>query len=116
LSRPLEVAPVSDTEGLRRALHATIARGNPPIGPYPRPYPPPVVLKYAGLKSWYAFARGTQPWHIKLNEGTYQIVGSLMGRDGWVDDPDQTRNFPQGTTLDEVIDRLIAILQAAAQQ
>jgi hypothetical protein len=49
---PVAVVGVSDTEGLRRAFRETIARGNPPIGPYPRPNPPPVVVKYAGVKSW----------------------------------------------------------------
>ena len=64
---PVEVVPASDTEGLRKALKAAMARGNPPIGRYPRlphprgSFPPPVVLNYAGLKSWYAFARGTVP-------------------------------------------------------
>ena len=111
---PVDVVPVSDTEGLRRALGATIARGNPPIGPYPRPYPPPVVLKYAGLKSWHAFARGAQPWSIRGKNGIFQIVGHRMHPNGWVEDPNQTIHFPAGTTLDDVIDRMIAILQTAA--
>jgi hypothetical protein len=111
---PVDVVPVSDTEGLRQALHATIARGNPSIGPYPRPYPPPVVLKHAGLRSWHAFARGTRPWSIRERDGSYQIIGRRDHPDGWVEDPDQTIHFPAGTTLDDVIDRMIAILQTAA--
>jgi hypothetical protein len=49
---PVTVVEVSDTEGLRQAFRQTIARGNLPVGPYPRPNPPPVVLKHAGAKSW----------------------------------------------------------------
>jgi hypothetical protein len=33
-----------------------------------------------------------------------------------VEDPEQTVKFPVGTTLDQVIDRMIAILREAAQQ
>jgi hypothetical protein len=33
-----------------------------------------------------------------------------------VEDPEQTIKFPAGTTLDQVIDRMIAILQEAARQ
>jgi hypothetical protein len=33
-----------------------------------------------------------------------------------VEDPEQTIKFPLRTTLDQVIDRMIAILQEAAQQ
>jgi hypothetical protein len=96
-------------------MHATIARGNPPTGPYPRPYPPPVVLKYAELKSWHAFARGTEPWSIQEKDGTYQIVGHFMHPNGWVPDPDQTVRFPPGTSIDDVIECMIAILQNAAR-
>ena len=107
---------VSDTEGLRRAFRETIARGNPPIGPYPRSNPPPVVVKYARVKSWGAFARGALPWSIEEENGIFQIIGRRRTLDGWVEDPEQTIKFPVGTTLDQVIDRMIAILREAAQQ
>ena len=42
---PVAVVDVSNADDLRRAFRETIARGNPPIGPYPRPNPPPVVVK-----------------------------------------------------------------------
>ena len=92
--------------------------GNPPTPYYPRggPYPQPVVVKYAGVKSWGAFARGASPWNIKEKDGIHQIVGHWKGPSGWVEDPEQTIKFPAGTTLDQVIDRMIAILQEAARQ
>ena len=61
---PVTVVDVSDADGLHQAFRETIARGNLPIGPYPRRNPPPVVLKYAGVKSWAAFARWASPWVI----------------------------------------------------
>jgi len=114
---PVAVVDVSDADGVRQAFHETIARGNPPTPYYPRDaYPQPVVVKYAGEKSWSAFARGASPWNIKMKDGIYQIVGHQKGPNGWAEDRDQTIEFPPGTTLDQVIDRMIAILQKAARE
>jgi hypothetical protein len=113
---PVAVVDVSETEAMRRAFRETIARGNPPAGPYPQPNPLPVVVKYAGLKSWSAFARGASPWIIDARDGHYQIIGHQRKPNNFAVDPEQTVDFPQGTTLDEVIDRLIAILQATARK
>ena len=113
---PVAVVDVSNAEDLRRAFRETIARGNPPVGPYPRPNPPPVVVKCAGVKSWGAFARGALPWSMEEENGIFQIIGRQRTSDGWVEDPEQTVAFPPGTTLDQVIDRMIAILQRAAQE
>jgi hypothetical protein len=113
---PVAVVEVSESEALRRAFKETIARGNPPTGPYPRPNPPPVVLKHAGVKSWGAFARGASTWLVKQNQGRYQIIGHRREPNNWAQDPEQTVDFPPGTTLDKVIDRMIAILQEAARQ
>jgi hypothetical protein len=109
---PVAVVDVSNADDLRRAFRETIARGNPPIGPYPRPNPPPVVVKYAGVKN----ARGALPWSIDEENGIFQIIGRRRTLDGWVEDPEQTIKFPVGTTLDQVIDRMIAVLREAAQQ
>jgi hypothetical protein len=112
---PVAAVDLSNSEGIRQALHARIASGNPPTPYYPRgAYPQPVVLKHAGVKTWSAFARNTTPWKIRENDGNYQIIGYHMGRDGWAEDPQQKINFPPGTSVDGVIDRMIAILQEAA--
>jgi hypothetical protein len=34
----------------------------------------------------------------------------------WMDDPEQTFIFPPGSTVDDVVERMIAILQDAARQ
>jgi hypothetical protein len=114
---PVAVVDVSDTEALRQAFRETIARGNPPTPYYPRDaYPQPVVVKYAGVKSWGTFARGASPWSIKENDGIYQIVGNQKGPSGWVEDSEQRVEFPPGAAVDQVIDRMIAILQDAARK
>jgi hypothetical protein len=56
---PVAAVPASDTDGVRQALHATIARGNPIVPMLRRSeWKPPVLLKYAGVKYWSAFERG----------------------------------------------------------
>jgi hypothetical protein len=114
---PVAVAPLSNPDAVREALRATISRGNPPA---PR-YPPgghlqPVVVKYAGVKSWSAFARGTLPWGIDETDGKYQIIGYSCHPDGWREDPAQKLDLPAGSTVDDAIDRMIAILQDAARK
>jgi hypothetical protein len=74
-------------------------------------------LKHAGVKTWSAFARGTSSWSIKKKDGSYQIVGYRTHRDGhWEEDPEQKITFPPRSAPDEVIDRMIAILQDAARK
>src|SRR6516162_4826640 len=75
---PVTVAEVSDTDNLRQAFRQTIARGNPPVGPYPRPNPPPVVLRHAGVKSWGLLRAWPRPGlskNGKANIKSSDIVG-----------------------------------------
>ena len=79
-------------------------------------WPAPVLLKYAGVKTWAAFARDASVWNLEENDGVYRIVGHRVHAKGyWVEDPAQKIEFPPGTTIDGVIDRMIAILQDAAR-
>jgi hypothetical protein len=115
---PVAVVAAENTEALRQALNGTIARGNPAV-PQPQrrqDWPPPVVLKYAGVKSWSAFERGRRVWDINEKDGVFQIAGNIRGLNGWVEDPKQTITFPPGTSVDSVIDRMIAILHDAARK
>jgi hypothetical protein len=114
---PVAVVPVGDTEVLHRAFRETIARKNVAVPLIKGKWAPPVLLKYAGVRSWSAFARGASTWNIEENDGTYQIVGHRVHPKGyWVEDPDQKIEFPRGTPIDNVIDRMIAILQDAARK
>src|SRR6185437_116943 len=113
---PVDVIPLSNTDGVRRALLSAITRGNPSAPAYTSGnFPPPFLLKYAGVKNWSAFERGASTWGIEQTDGIYQIVGYRRSTKGyWEPDPDQKIPFPSGTSVDAVIDRMIAILQEAA--
>jgi hypothetical protein len=114
---PVGVAPLSNLDAVRQALRDAISRGNPPAPRYPPGgHPQPVVVKYAGVKSWSAFARGTLPWGIDEREGKYQIIGYRRDPDGWRQDPEQKVDLPVGSTANDTINRLIAILQDAARK
>jgi len=118
ITEPVTVVPVADTEALRRALQNTIPKENPFVAPsIEDARKPPVVLKYTGDKSWPAFMRGTSTWSIYEKDGKYQIEGYHVHRKGyWERDKNQTIDFPPATPLDDVIDRMIAILQEAAKE
>jgi hypothetical protein len=115
---PVAVVPVANTEGLRHSLLDAIARENVVVPNPPKDnWPPPVLLKYAGVKTWSTFARGASVWSIKETGGNYQIVGYRNHPDGyWAQDPEQKTSFPPGSTVDEVVNRMIEILQDAARQ
>lgn len=114
---PVAVIPVGNTQALHRAFQEAIARKNEPVPPVKGKWPPPVLLKYAGVRSWSAFARDASTWNIRENDGAYQIVGHRVHPKGyWVEDTDQKIDFPHGTPVDDVIDRMIAILQDAARK
>jgi hypothetical protein len=113
---PVAVLPVSHAVDLQHAFEETMMRGNPAIPNLARAdHGDPVILKYAGVKTYSAFGRGAQYWMIEENQGAYQIIGQrkIVPR-GWVDDPKQTVRFPAHTELDVVIRRMIVILQEAA--
>jgi len=116
---PIAVVPVSDTDGLWRAFRETIARGNPVVPRLPRAQiPPPAILKYAGVKTWGAFSRGTLSWNINelINDG-FQIVGKRKSPSGgFIDDPQQTVTMPPGSNVEDVIERMISILQETARE
>ena len=115
---PVAVVPAADTEALRRAFLDTMARGNPVVlNPQDDNWPPPVLLKYAGAKSWSAFMRGAAVWTIKDYGGNYQIVGRrVQPRGNAPEDPEQRVSLPPGSTVNDAVDRVIEILQSAASK
>jgi hypothetical protein len=113
---PVSVVPVSHAADLRRAFQETIARGNPiipslsPINP-----PEPVLLKYAGVKTWTAFARGTSVWLLQETDGVCQIKPYRRSQPrGWEQDPARFITLPAGTNVDAACGRMVAVLQEAA--
>jgi hypothetical protein len=116
-TEPVTIAPVADTEALRRALRNTIPEENAFVAPSVEDARKPfVLLKYTGDKSWSAFKRSASTWSIYHKNGTYQIGGYRTHQKGyWERDAEQIIKFPPGTLVDDVIDRLIGILQDAAR-
>jgi len=114
---PVAVVPAKNTEALRQALKATITRGNPAVSQPQRrqDWPPPVILKYAGVDSWSEFERGRRVWDINESGGMFQIAPNIRGPYGWVEDRDQTIKFPPGTSVDSVVARMVAIVQKATK-
>jgi hypothetical protein len=115
---PVEVVLSSNTEALRQALAAMIARGNPGVPMLQRrEWPLPVVPRHAGLKNWSAFERGLSVWSLEQREKIFSIIRKKKKSDGArVDDPERTVVLPPGTAVDAAIDRMIAILQEAAKE
>jgi hypothetical protein len=115
---PVIAVSVSNADAMRQALQATILRGNPLVPMLRRSeIPPPVLLKYAGVRSWSAFERGMSFWTIEDDGTSFRIAGQKKQPNRmWNDDPAQIVTFAPGSNVDQVIDRMIAILQDAARQ
>lgn len=115
---PVVVESVANAVGLRRTFLDANTRSNPVISPPQKgKWPPPVLLKYAKVKSWSAFAPGTSMWTIKEEDRNYQIIGFRDHSDGyWAPDPNQTIKFSLGATIDTVIERMIVTLQQTARR
>jgi hypothetical protein len=110
---PITVTPVSQTSDLRDAFREAIARGNPTVPPLPiRDRPPPLMLKYARVSSWAAFERSTLTWDLTRKDGAYEIIGHRRRADrGWEPDPTNTIILGRDSTAEDLIDRIVAILQ-----
>jgi hypothetical protein len=113
---PWAVASVADTGALKHAIFDAMSRGNSDI-----PIPDlrtlkPVVLKYAKVKSWAAFEKGTSLWRIKEREGRYQVAPAEKARDGrgWEDPrPENVRLLPVGISLEEAAEQVASIVQSS---
>jgi hypothetical protein len=115
---PVAVVPVANTDDLRSALLDAVGRKNAVVPPPPKDnWPPPILLKYAGVKTWSAFARSAAVWSIQETDGSFLIAGYRIHHKGyWEKDPGQKTSFPSGTTVHGVVKRMIAILQEAARK
>ncbi len=113
---PVAVVPVADSEALKKACLEAIARKNPVVPPVTGKWPKPLLLKYAGVKSWSAFMRSASTWSIDVtDDGVFTIVGYQVHEDGyWTEDRNQDVNFAPGTNVGDVVDRMIEILHSAA--
>jgi hypothetical protein len=115
---PISVVSLSSFDSVRQALRESLKRGNAIIpDPGPRELrAPPTILKYARVHSWSAFFRIASTWSIRDDDGLFKIIGYRKHPKGyWEQDIENEITFPSGTNVDEVIDRMIAILQETAR-
>jgi hypothetical protein len=115
---PVAVVPAANTDALRHVFHDVMERGNQ-IVPTPQRdgFPPPVLPKYAGAKSWSAFMKGASEWAINEDNGNYDVVPYRKDPEGsqaWVANNAHKTQFPAGTSREQVIERIIQIIQSAA--
>jgi hypothetical protein len=74
-------------------------------------------LKHAGIKTWSEFNRSASYWGIGKEDGIFRIIAHQEHtRKGWEEDPENSQTFPAGSSVEEVIDRMTAILQAISAQ
>ena len=113
---PVLVSPLDDSIALKQALSETIIRGNPSLPHLKRDeYPPPVLPKYAGMKSWTSFVRGASVWAIS-DEGrdfyTVTPMHEVPQHRGLVEDETRTVILPAGLAIGGICDRIIDILRS----
>jgi hypothetical protein len=110
---PVEVVSATDIESLQRVIGTVLTKGNPTVlTPTRGAFPKAVVLKYAKVKSWSAFEKGTVLLTIVENSGTYEIrPGRKRSDRGWEDDPTRIEFLPSGMKVNEVVQRVVALIQ-----
>jgi hypothetical protein len=107
--KPVEVADVADRPALIAALQHTVARGNPTVPvPTRAAFPEPVVLPYAGVKTWSAFTKGASGWKLSKDAGSYVIAPYRDGQEGgWEEDLQRKEEIPAEAPIDSVLQRLV---------
>lgn len=120
---PVDAIPVEQAEELRKAILAAITRGNPPITldevrVIVADSKKSAMLSATHAKSWYVLDRQTKGlWGIVEKDGHYEIrVDQPMETHGWHEDKSKRILFPPEAPIEDVIDRVIAMIQARARQ
>jgi hypothetical protein len=115
---PIAVVPLDDSDAVRAALLDSLNRGNaivPDPGLRDRDAPP-AILKYARVRSWSAFFQSAFSWSIMEDDGVYQIQGHRKHPKGyWEEDQSQKIQFPPQAIREDVVSRMITILQETAR-
>ena len=116
---PIAVVPIINLDAVRQALLQSLTKGNaiiPDRDPKDRDSPP-AILKYARVRSWSAFFRTAWTWSIRDDDGLFKIISYRKHpKKYWEQDVKNEIRFPLGTTVDEVINRMITILQATTRR
>lgn len=112
---PVTVADAVDADAVVCAVVAAMELGNPRIKtPERDAYLPPVVLPYAGVKSWKTFEKGAQTWSVDV-EAKHIVIRPQRTHEegGWVDDEDKLEYFPPDTPFEKIAQRVAQLVQLA---
>jgi hypothetical protein len=118
----VEAVPVTQTEALRRAILGSVTRGNPEVSLEDYKVLSRTregsVLEATGCKSDYKLDRELGGyWGISDRGGVYSIsVDRPYPKYGWHQDKEKAVRFPPGTLIDDVVARLIAMIQQRQQE
>ena len=117
---PMEVVGVDNAAELKRVILTTIAKGNPIVShPSQEEMSKPITFqKKLGFKNYKAFNQRAILWSLDFDDNIYEIIFSNVSKDGRGYDRDMSKTitFPQGTTVEIVIEKLIEIIQQAHHQ
>jgi hypothetical protein len=103
---PVDVAPVRTAADLHQAILKAIERGNPVVKtPTRQNFPPPVMQRYCGMKSFSAFERTAALWAISTRNDSWAIYPwrrSERYRGAWEEDDEHLTFLPSSTPLEDV--------------
>jgi hypothetical protein len=109
---PVVVQSVGTAEHLQTILAAAILRGSPVVPtPTRADFPPDVMRKYCGMKSFSAFERTSALWSISKGPEGYcicQWLRSLRHRGAWEQDTHGELLLPVHTPVEDVARRAAA--------
>jgi len=110
---PVVVEKVADADALKGVLLRAITQGNP-IVPTPtrEHFPPDVMRRYCGMKSFSAFERTAQLWSISHKADSYVICPwrrSARYRGAWEEDHKRETIVPAAMGLEEIARRAASI-------
>jgi hypothetical protein len=103
---PVDVEKVADASAMKGVLLRAINRGNP-IVPTPtrENFPPNIMRRHCGMKSFSAFERTAQLWSISQKADSYVIRPwrrSAKYRGAWEEDHERGTIVPATMSLEEL--------------
>lgn len=106
-TEPVDVVRVEDAEALKAVLLKVIARGNPVVPtPSRKHYPPDVMRRYCGMRSFSAFEQTAQLWQISQSMDSYVILPmrrSETYRGAWEGNREQETIVPLDADIEDVV-------------
>lgn len=102
---PVLVIEHADAHKLSDGIRTAIRTGNP-IVPTPSrsSFPEPVVLKYAGVKSWSTFERNAHCWMLEQKDSVFTLHSPDISKpEDWNDSYSVIQTFSTEDALDELI-------------